>query len=253
MKKIILIIIAITTTLLKTYPQQQSVTLEQQAEEAYKNENYAQAAELYDQLLQEKGESPQIYYNLGNTYYKMDEIGKAILNYERAHILDPSDKDIQFNLEMAKAKKVDAIENTEPILLKRWINNFKDTLGEKGWGVTAITLFTLFLISLFLFFFGRAILLKKIGFYVGLSALLLSITANTFAHMQRHKIEERKEAVIMAATVTVKSSPDKSGTDLFLLHEGTKVSIKSTLTNWTEIELPNGNVGWIENNKIEKI
>ena len=252
MKKIISIIIAITT-LSAAYPQQQSATLEQQAEEAYKNENYAQAAELYEQLLQEKGESPQIYYNLGNTYYKIDEIGKAILNYERAHILDPSDKDIQFNLEMTKTKKVDAIEQTEPILLKRWINNVKDTLGEKGWAITAITLFTLFLISLFLFFFGRTILLKKIGFYVGLSALLLSIIANTFAYMQRNKIEERKDAIIMAATVTVKSSPDKSGTDLFILHEGTKVSIKSTLTNWTEIELPNGNVGWIENNKLEKI
>ncbi|MDD6211497.1 MAG: tetratricopeptide repeat protein [Bacteroidales bacterium] len=250
MKKIFLLFILSGSFVLI---QAQEAGLEQKAEEAYKSGQYAQAEELYKQLLDEKGESAEVYYNLGNTYYKMNNIGPAILNYERCLMLDPSDKDAQFNLEMARAKNVDTVNVTETFLLKRWLDDTKNLFSERGWGIAAICFFFLFLASLFLFFFGRRIILKKIGFYVGLSTLFLSIVSNSFAYSQREKQELRDQAIIMAATVTIKSSPDKSGTDLFVLHEGTKVKVRSALSNWSEIELPDGTVGWIENNKLERI
>ena len=226
---------------------------EQQAEEFYRSGHYEDAAKVYKQLLVEKGESAQIYYNLGNTCFKMNEIGASILNYERALLFNPSDKDILANLELARAKTVDQLNGSESFLLKRWWNDIKNLSDERGWGNAAIFFFLLFIVSLFSFFFSRHLWIKKLSFYIGCAAFILIIFCNIFAHSQRQKIENRNSAIVMAATVTLKSSPNKSGTDLFVLHEGAKVTIKSVLSDWNEIELPDGSVGWMENNKLEKI
>jgi len=226
---------------------------EQAAEELYRAGQYEQAAELYSQLLAEKGESAEVYYNLGNACFKQDLIGRAVLNYERALLFSPSDKDILFNLELARAKTVDQINASESFLLKKWLSNVENIFGESEWGIAAIGFFFLFIVSLFLFFFSRFLLMKKISFYVGCTAFMLVIFCNIFAQSQYKEMKNRNQSIVMAATVTIKSSPDKSGTDLFVLHEGTKVTVKSELSNWSEIELADGAVGWIENNKIERI
>ena len=226
---------------------------EQAAEELYRSGQYEQAAELYTQLLAEKGESAEVYYNLGNTFFKQELIGKAILNYERALLFSPSDKDILFNLELARAKTVDQINVSESFLLKKWFSDIENMFSESGWGIAALGFFFLFIVSLFLFFFSRFLLMKKISFYVGCTAFLLVIFCNVFAYAQYKEMKNRDQSIVMAATVTVKSSPDKSGTDLFVLHEGTKVTVKSELSSWVEIELADGAVGWIENSKIERI
>ena len=224
-----------------------------EAEEAYAKEDYTQAIELYESVLKSYGESAMVYYNLGNAYYKVGKVAPAILNYERALLLNPGDSDTRFNLQVARQKTVDKIEPIGEFFLTRWIGTVEDVYSADGWAKWGVASFVLFIGCLVLFFFSKWIRLKKIGFFAGICFLLISLVANLFADSQQDKLLHRADAIVFASTVTVKSSPDASGTDLFILHEGTKVTIKSTLGEWSEIQLEDGNVGWIPSREIQQI
>lgn len=224
-----------------------------EAEEAYAKEDYTQAIELYESVLKSYGESAMVYYNLGNAYYKAGKVAPAILNYERALLLNPGDSDTRFNLQVARQKTVDKIEPIGEFFLTRWIGTVEDVYSADGWAKWGVASFVLFIGCLVLFFFSKWIRLKKIGFFAGICFLLISLVANLFADSQQDKLLHRADAIVFASTVTVKSSPDASGTDLFILHEGTKVTIKSTLGEWSEIQLEDGNVGWIPSREIQQI
>lgn len=224
-----------------------------QAEESYTKEDYGKAIELYESVLNKYGESASVYYNLGNAYYKANKIAPAILNYERALLLAPGDGDIRFNLQMARQKAVDQIEPLDTFFLSKWFNRIQDTGSADNWAAWALVCFLLFIGCLILFFFSRKPLLKKGGFYAGIVLLVVVLVANIFAKRQKTDLEDRNTAIVFAPTVTVKSSPNESGTDLFILHEGTKVVIRSTLGEWSEIVLEDGNVGWMPSSKMEII
>ena len=216
-----------------------------EAEVAFSKGEFDKAIELYENILKTNGESAEIYYNLGNSYYRVDKIAPAILNYERALLLDPGDGDIRFNLQMAKLKSVDKIEPVGELFIVTWFQSVQNMGSANSWAKLGITTFLLFIFSLFLYFFSRWIRLKKIAFYLSIVLLVIVILANIFASNQQSKLNNRNDAIIFVPTVTIKSSPDSSGTDLFILHEGTKVTVKSKLGEWSEIELENGNVGWM--------
>ena len=224
-----------------------------EAEAAYTKEDYGKAIELYENLLKSNGPSAAIYYNLGNAYYKANKIAPAILNYERALVLDPGDSDIRFNLQLARQKSVDKIEPAGDFFLTEWFKAIQNSASADSWAKIGIVCFILFIGCLTLFFFSKYIRLKKIGFYAGLLLLVVVIFSNIFGSHQKNEIMSRKNAIIFAPTVTIKSSPDASGTDLFILHEGTKVSIKSKLGDWNEITTGDGSVGWIPVKDIEVI
>ena len=224
-----------------------------EAEEAYAKEDYTQAIELYESVLKSYGESAMVYYNLGNAYYKAGKVAPAILNYERALLLNPGDSDTRFNLQVARQKTVDKIEPIGEFFLTRWIGTVEDVYSADGWAKWGVASFLLFIGCLVLFFFSKWIRLKKVGFFAGICFLLISLVANLFADSQQDKLLHRADAIVFASTVTVKSSPDASGTDLFILHEGTKVTIKSTLGEWSEIQLEDGNVGWMPSKEIQQI
>lgn len=224
-----------------------------EAEAAYTKEDYGKAIELYEGLLNSYGESAEIYYNLGNACYKANKIAPAVLNYERALLLDPGDKDIRFNLQLAQQKAVDKIEPIGDLFLTRWVDQIQNMFAADSWAKIGVVCFILFIGCLILFFFSKWIHLKKLGFYIGLFLLVLVIIANIFASNQKEELMNRNQAIIFAPTVTIKSSPDASGTDLFILHEGTKVSVKSKLGDWSEIEVEDGNIGWIPSKDIEVI
>jgi tetratricopeptide (TPR) repeat protein len=209
---------------------------------------------LYENILANQGESADIYYNLGNSYYKMDNIAKAIVNYEKALVLNPADGDIRFNLELAQSKTVDKVTPMSEIFLVTWMKNLTDLMSEKGWAKMGITTFILMLSMLALYFFSKKIALKKIGFISAVCLLFICVLANIFASSQKNKAESHGEAIIMAPSVTVKSTPNDGGTDLFILHEGHKVTIKdNTMREWKEIQLEDGNVGWVPTSVIEII
>lgn len=224
-----------------------------EAEVAYTKEDYKTAIELYEGLLKNNGESAAIYYNLGNAYYKSGQIAPAILNYERALLLEPGDKDIRFNLQMAKSKAVDKIEPLGQFFLVKWFNGVRDIASIDTWGTIGIICFILFIFCLVTFFFSKIVRFKKVGFYSALLFLLIVIFSNIFGFSQKSALENQIEAIVFAPSVTVKSSPDASGTDLVVLHEGTKVAVKSILGDWSEVVLEDGNVGWMPSKDIQTI
>ena len=224
------------------------------ADSAYINNDFASAVYLYENILANQGESADIYYNLGNSYYKMDNIAKAILNYEKALILNPGNGDIRFNLELAQSKTVDKVTPMSEVFLVTWMNDLTNTMSEKGWAKMAIISFILMLLMLALYFFSKKIALKKIGFISAICLLLICIIANISASTQKNKAQSHATAIIMAPSVTAKSTPNDGGTDLFILHEGRKVNIKdNTMREWKEIQLEDGNVGWVPASAIEII
>lgn len=248
MKKFFILILLLTVTI--SLSAQEII---QQANDAYSKGEFSQAVELYQQAINENGESAAAYYNIGNCYYKLNKVAPAILNYERALLLAPGNGDIRFNLEVAKLKAVDKIEPIDEFFLTDWVSSIQNLFSTDEWSRFSIICFILLIGCLVLFFFGRKIILKKAGFYVGIALLVFVIAGNIFAYGQKKKLTNRNTAIIFSATTTIKSSPDNSGTDLFILHEGTKVEVKSKLGDWNEIETADGNVGWIKSEEIEVI
>ncbi len=224
-----------------------------EAETSYANGDYPKAIEQYEAILEANGESSEIYYNLGNAYYKNNNIAPAILNYERALLLSPGDGDTRFNLQLARQRSVDRIEPVGAFFLVEWFQAVQNKAGADAWAKGAVVCFLCFIICLLLFFFSRWIRLKKIGFYIGMVLLVMIVFANVFAANQKGKLVNRTHAIIFSPTVTVKSSPAASGTDLFILHEGTKVNIKSSLGEWNEIESEDGSVGWMPKSSMQII
>ena len=229
-------------------------TTKAQADSAYINNDYANAVYLYEDILANQGESADIYYNLGNSYYKMDNIAKAILNYEKALMLNPGNGDIRFNLELAQSKTVDKVTPMSEVFLVTWMKSLTNTMSEQGWSKLAIASFILTLLGLVLYFFSKKIAMKKIGFISALCLMLVCILANAFASSQKNKAQSHSSAIIMEPSVTVKSTPNEGGTELFILHEGRKVMIKdNTMREWKEIQLEDGNAGWVPASVIEII
>jgi tetratricopeptide (TPR) repeat protein len=220
---------------------------------AYAKGDYAQAADFYKRAIAAHGESAEVYYNLGNAYYKANQIAPAILAYERALLIDPGDADIRFNLNMARQRTVDKIEPVGEFFLSRWLGDVQDMGAADSWAKLGLAAFLLMLACLAVFFFAKRRLPKQIGAYALLPLLVIVVMANVFAHDQKAKRLRHDAAIVFAPTVSVKSSPNESGTDLFVLHEGAKVAIKSSLGDWREIRLADGNVGWMPAKDMEII
>lgn len=231
---------------------QSSVVLKK-ANDLYIKGNYEAAAKLYETVLQNEGVAPELYYNLGNAYYKSNEIGRSILNYERALRLNPSFDDARYNLEIAQLKVVDNITASPTFFVGRWVENLIKLASSNQWFYTGLLLFIVGLVATFIFIFGNTRAIRRLSFYCGLVLFVVSLAALTFSSVRKEQMENHNQAIIMTGAVTVKSSPDKSGTDLFQLHEGTKVTLKSNLGKWIEIKLSNGSVGWVKIENIEKI
>lgn len=224
------------------------------ADSAYIKGDYSSAISVYESILSEGKESAEIYYNLGNAYYKNNETAKAILNYERALLLNPGDGDTRFNLELAQSKTVDKVSEGYRIFFVQWIEAVINAMGMKTWCIVGSVTFLVLLISLLFFFFNSRIFVRKIAFFVALAMLFVTIFANIAAYSHYCKMAYRDTAIIIIPSVTAKSTPDDSGTNLFVIHEGRKVKVRDdSMSNWKEIELEDGTVGWIPATALEII
>ncbi len=250
MKRIQLFLCLILFVCTNTYSQIDKI---KQANDLYAKGKFQLAAKQYEDILSNDGVSPILFYNAGNAYYKSKEIGHSILNYERALRLMPSFEDARYNLDLAQLKVVDNVVHAPTFFLMSWLATFLKLLSSNQWLYISIFVFFLCLISAFVFVFGPSRAMRKFSFYLGLCFLGFSLVMAVFAGIRKDQLVNHDEAIVMSGIVTVKSSPDASGTDLFQLHEGTKVYIKSVLGKWTEIVLGNGSIGWIEQTHIEVI
>ena len=224
------------------------------ADSAYAQERYDDATRIYLELVQSEGESAQIYYNLGNCYYRQDSIARAVLFYERALLLNPADADVRFNLDMARSKTVDRVAiGSEMFFVTTW-RSLVLSLSMQHWAQVALASFLLMLIGVAVYLFSPRLRSKKVGFVAAIILLIVCAVANIAAYTQRQHITRRTGAVIMAPSVVVKSTPSTSGTDLFILHEGTRVDIvDDTMRDWLEVRLSDGKQGWLQRAEIEVI
>ena len=198
--------------------------------------------------------SPDLYYDLGNAYFKSGDYARAILYYERTLKSDPSFSDARFNLEFANGLIQDKIDDVLEFVLKSWARKLSYHFSSDTWAAISLSLFGLALALAVLFFIGASSLLRRTGFYGGIAAILLSASSYGLAQWQRHSFMKDDHAIIMVPVSSVKSSPSmESSKDLFVLHEGTKVRILDSVGEWKNISLSDGRQGWIRNNDMEII
>jgi len=220
---------------------------------AYSAGTYSVAAEHYKKVVDAGYESSELYYNLGNTYFKLNDYASAILWYERAKRLDPGNEDIDFNLNVANTKISDKIEPLPELFYKRWFNDLVHVFSVDTWAMMCVCMFITGLFGLVLYMASRVMVLRKIGFWTALVVFSLTIITMVLAWNGYNFTKSASEAIVFAPTITVKSSPDDKSTDLFVLHEGTKVRLLDDISGWYEIRIANGSVGWLPNNSLEKI
>ncbi len=225
----------------------------ERANALYSEGEYMQAAHLYEQILNEEGISPELYYNLGNAYFKSNELGRAILNYERALQLDHKYSDAIYNLQLAEAKVIDNITQEQPFFVKRWFQVLTAALTSNQWLYLSWGLFIISLAGGLFFVFGTSKNLRKTSFSISLVLFILCVFSFSFSISRKNQLTNKKEAIVMPGIIPVKSSPDRNGTDLFELHEGTKVSVSNKLGDWCEIMIGDGRIGWIQTKQIEEI
>jgi len=226
-------------------------SLIEKANNEYINGSFEQAIETYNLVLETGYESASLYYNLGNAYYKNNQLAYSILFFEKAKLIAPNDEDINFNLELANSHTTDKIEVIPDMFLKSWFNTISSLYSSNFWAIASMITFIVCLILFSLFLFSRKTSIKRVAFYLSMLLLFTSIMAFVFSRNET-SIQTSHNYGIIFDSITVKSSPDNYGTDLFLLHEGTKVKVLETNDKWIKIKLTDGSEGWIvsENMKI---
>jgi len=223
----------------ETAPQLYSI-----AAEAYKAKNYQQAIDAYQKLITEGYRNADVYYNLGNAYYKTDQISLSILNYERALRLAPSDEDIRFNLKLANLKAVDRIIPVPQLfLITKW-RQLLAAFSSRSWGIIAVICAWLALAAFALYLFVGSI--RTQGFYAGITLIFFSLFFVYLSYAQHQAESGAGQAILTATNTYMKSAPDTSGTDLFIIHEGAKLNILDRVGVWSKVRLADGKVGWVE-------
>ena len=219
----------------------------------YSRGNYQQAIRDYEELLKQT-KSADLYYNLGNAYYRTDNITQAVLAYERALLLSPGDDDIRFNLQMARSKTIDKITPRSEMFFVTWYRALVNITSVDGWADIALLSMVLALILALVYLFASRMLFRKIGFFGGVAMLTLFLLCNIFAWHQHAILTERTGAIIVSSSATLKATPTQQAKDNGVLHEGTRVDIiDDTMRDWKCVRLADGREGWLQSNKIEKI
>ncbi len=225
----------------------------EEANMAYINENYHEAIELYKNILEMELESATLYYNLGNAYYQTGQIGKAILNYERARRLSPNDEGILHNLRVARSLLTENAEPLPQLFLLDWRDKFMQIQSIDGWAITIIILAFSTLLCAIMFLVLKKRMQKKVFFFAGILSLLL-LMMSYYAVSRQHNLHYvKQEAIVMSPRVTAKSAPSERSIDLFVVYEGTKLELTSDVMDWYEVRLPNGQVGWLNKSVLEII
>ncbi len=215
--------------------------------------NFKEALEVWNDLYNTGYRSDNLEYNIGNAYFKLNNIPGAILFYERAALLSPADEDINYNLQIARSLIVDRFQEIPELFFVKWYNFVSLILSSNKWAVISISSFVLCLLFLSLYIYSSKYRQKVIGFWLALSLIIISSSSLAFTLRNKSLIFDSHRAIIFSPAVSGKSSPDTSGTDLFVLHEGTRVTIEDEVGEWCEVRLSDGNKGWIPLNSLNII
>lgn len=222
-------------------------------DQLYNAGKYQNAIRKYQSVLGQGFESAELYFNLGNAFYKSGNATYAILNYERARKLAPNDEDIRYNLDLAHTQIVDNVVSlTEPGFI-RWWKQLMNSQSISFWGIMSIITFFTFLSLFGLFLLSRSFGIKRFAFWVSVAAISLSASTFSIGSHLTSKLINHNTAVITDRSVRVKSSPSETGTELFIVHEGVTVQLTDKLGDWVNVSLPDGNKGWVKESSIVRI
>ena len=223
------------------------------ANNCYLNNDFVRASDLYLRLAGAGYEAPELFYNLGNAYFKQNKIAMAILYFEKAYKLDPYDEDIRSNLEMAYLRTADRIETIPEFFLKKWYRSVYNLLSPDIWAYLSLVFFGSSLAIVFINMTVNKAVIKKMAIPAAIILIIIALCSFVFSLSRRSFIENRNAAIITDISIGVKSSPDMQGTSIFILHEGTRVTILDRLDTWNEIRTGNGNVGWVPESSLTVI
>ena len=221
--------------------------------ELYRKEKYADAAIEYENILKSKKHSADLYFNLGNAYYKLNKVGPAIYNFEKALLLNPNDTDIKNNLLFAQKMMIDEVKEMPQAGFNKIVSDFTSSFSFNMWAWIAVSTAFLFLIFFGGFYFSVITLYKRL-FFIGMVVLLLFIVTSTMsAIFEKNRHQNERPAIIFSGIATIKGEPKQSAPDASVVHEGTKVYVLENLDNWRRISLPDGSDGWIESKEIKEL
>ena len=223
------------------------------ANNAYSLGEYANAVDYYRQIEDNGYMSAKLWYNMGNAYYKMQEDGKAILYYERALKLDPANKDVKNNLEIAKLKTLDKIESVPEFILTTWTKDLRNMMSSDKWAWFGVGMVVLTAVLMLLFRHAPKTSQRKLSFILACITMVIALLSFIFSLNLRSRVNNTDAGIVLVPVSNVKSAPNSTGGNLFILHEGTKVEILERVGQWSRIELSDGRQGWIESEDFEEI
>ena len=238
---------------MSTLPLATNAATKTSADQEYKRGNYPQAIADYKSLLK-KTPSAEVYYNLGNAYFRSDSIPQAILAYERAALINPGNSYIRFNLQFARGKTIDKVAEPDEMFFISWFRSAANLATVDGWATMVLFSAALLGCCILLYFFSSRILVRKVGFGCAIAFAILFVLSNIFALYQKNALTNKEGAIIMAPATNLKKTPIRSGADEAVLHEGTRVDIADrSIKGWLGVKLADGREGWIEENTVEEI
>lgn len=231
----------------------QPTQLMEEANAAYANKNYQRAVENYEKILSEDYTSYVLHYNLGNAYFRTQELGKAILHYEKARQLAPGDKEIRHNLEVAYALQQDAMEPLPAFFLSKWWYGLRAQMSTNGWTLLALLLLWAGAAGFLLWLLGRKRQQRKRGFMLGVIAAVLCVLPFALAVSRNHYDQHSREAILMAKEAALHFAPDTDSQVVLTIHEGLKLDLQDRILDWYKVRLPNGEIGWLPVESVEEI
>lgn len=223
------------------------------ADESYRKGNYSSAVEQYNKVIANGFSSADLYYNLGNAYYRLDRFADAILCYERALRLNPSHSDAKQNLALANSKTQDRIATLPQFFLAAWYNALVTRITPHAWRIIVLLFLALLAASFVIFRLAHQLTLRKAAFIAIIASAALMLLSIFLLFVSTARFNSRDAAIVMQPSVAVKSSPESQSVDKLILHEGTRVVISEDLSGWHKIALADGTTGWLPSDAIERI
>jgi len=249
-KRYILVLLFIFSAFMVAVPQDTGKDKFYQGVTYFTAGSYKEALQVWTEIYTTGYRSANLDYNIGNAYFKLNNIPSAILFYERAYLLKPADENINYNLQISKTLIVDRFQEIPELFFVRWYNFVSLFLSTNTWAKISLSTFILFLLLISLYIYSSRHRQKVTGFWLAVIFFILSLATLALTIRNKSLVYDSHKAIISTPMVNGKSSPDKSGNDLFILHEGTKVTVEDEVGEWTEIRLSDGNKGWIPVNSI---
>lgn len=219
----------------------------------YRKGNYQEAISAYESILKGEKESCDLYFNLANSYYKLNKIAPAIYYYEKALLISPNDKDIRNNLKFAKNRAIDDIKETQKVGFEKLLRNFTGLFHYNTWGIISIGFSVLFLLFFMGYYFSQTAIFKRV-FFLGMFFIPFFIFAAVGAAIfDKNDYQSERPAIVFEEILSVKNEPRENATEAFVLHEGTKVYVLETVENWKKIQLSDETEGWVQKEAIKEL